>query len=218
LSAPGAKFIPKAKVDSGNPTEGPVLPPGEYTIKLIVGDQTLSQKLTIRPDPRGPIDFAAQHEFVVKVRDDFAHLVGTVGQLRAVIRQLEHRNELLEHVPKAEPLIKSSKDLIDKLTALEEKLHNPKAKVVYDIFAAKGGARLYSQLALLFEFAKGSDGPPTQGMKGVYSDLSAELTKLKEEFESLVKGDLAKLNEQAKSLDVPTVFVPPVKPEKKDAQ
>ena len=31
-------------------------------------------------------------------------------------------------------------------TALEEKLHNPKAKVTYDILAQKGGAKLYSQL------------------------------------------------------------------------
>src|SRR5207249_10821382 len=139
----------KARVDAGNPTAGPLAPPGEYTVKLIVDGQTQTQKFTVKADPRGPTDFAAQNEFVIKVRDDFAKLVGTVQQLRAVRKQLEDRNELVEHVAKAEPLAKASKELIAKLNALEEKLHNPKAKITYDIFAFQGGAKLYSQFAFL---------------------------------------------------------------------
>jgi hypothetical protein len=132
--------------------------------------------------------------------------------LRAVRKQLDDRNELLDGDAKAEPLVKASKELAGKLTALEEKLHNPKAKVTYDIFAAKGGAMLYSQYAFLFETVKDGDGPPTQGMREVYADLAAELGKLTGEFRSLIDGDLAKLNAQAKQLDLPTVLVPPVKP------
>jgi hypothetical protein len=148
----------------------------------------------------------------MKVRDDFAKLVGTVQQLQAVRKQLRERNELVELVAKAEPLVKASNDLIAKLNALEEKLHNPKAQVTYDIFAAKGGAKLYSQYAFLFDVVKDGDGPPTQGMSSVYAILAAELEKLVGEFQGIVGGDLAKLNEQAKSLEMPTVIVPPVKP------
>jgi photosystem II stability/assembly factor-like uncharacterized protein len=211
MSYPGAEFIPKARVDSGDPTAGPLVPPGEYMAKLSFDGQTLSQKFTVRPDPRGPADLSGQHEFVMKVRDDFAKLVGTVQQLRAVRKQLQDRNELVEHVDKAKPLVTDSKALITKLDLLEEKLHNPKAKVTYDIFAFKGGARLYSQFAFLFDVVKDGDGPPTEGMRGVYTEIAAELEKLTGEFQTLVSGDLAKLNDQAKSLELPIVFVPPVK-------
>jgi photosystem II stability/assembly factor-like uncharacterized protein len=189
LSYPGAEFIPKARVDSGDPTAGPLVPPGEYTAKLSVEGLSQSQKFTVKPDPRGPADLKGQHEFVMKVRDDFAKLVGTVQQLQAVRKQLRERNELVELVAKAEPLVKASHDLITKLNTLEEKLHNPKAQVTYDIFAAKGGAKLYSQYAFLFDVVKDGDGPPTQGMRSVYAGLAAELEKLTGEFQGIVGGD-----------------------------
>src|SRR5262249_10880327 len=151
LQYPGADFIPKAKVDTGNLVKGPLVPPGEYTLRLTVDGQAQTTKLTIKPDPRGTADLAGQHQFAMQIRSDLVKLVGTVQQLRSVRKQLEARNELLDGNSKAEPLVKASKDLAGKLDSLEEKLHNPKAKVVYDIFAAKGGAKLYSQYAFLFE-------------------------------------------------------------------
>ncbi len=212
LEYPGGEFIPKAKVDTGSPVDGPLAVPGEYAVRLTVDGHTQTAKFTVQPDPRVKVDLAAQNQFALQIRDDFAKLVGTVQQLRAVRRQIETRNELIDGQDKFEPLAKSSRELAAKLDALEEKFHNPKARVTYDIFAAKGGAKLYSQFVFLFETVKEGDGPPTQGMKEVYAELTAELGRLTGEFQSLVRGDLAKLNEQAKQLDLPIVIVPPVKP------
>ena len=53
---------------------------------------------------------------------------------------------------------------------LENKLHNPKAQVTYDILAQRGGAKLYSQLGALYEWAKDTDDGPTQGMREVYAE------------------------------------------------
>ena len=132
--------------------------------------------------------------------------------MRAVRKQLQDRNDLLADDAKAKDLVKASNDLIGKLDALEEKLHNPKAQVTYDIFGPKGGAKLYSQFSFLFDAVKEGDGPPTQGMRQVYAELTAELAKLTDEFRALTAGDLAKLNAKAKELDLPIVIVPPVKP------
>ena len=71
---------------------------------------------------------------------------------------------------------------------------------------------MYSQFAFLFDQVKEGDGPPTEGMKQVYAELSVELGKLTGDFRSLTDGDLAKLNAKAKELDLPVVIVPPVKP------
>src|SRR5262249_31692540 len=131
---------------------------------------------TAQPRPEfDATQLGEQLKFALQMRDDINRLSGMVNQLRAVTRQLVSLNELLKDNPKAETLVKSSKEVIGKLDALEEKLHNPKAEVAYDILAQKGGAKLYSQLAFLFEIVKDADGAPTQGMQEVYADYAREL-------------------------------------------
>ena len=101
-----------------------------------------------------------------------------------------------------------------KLTVLEEKLHNPKAKIVYDIFSAKGGAMLYSQFTWALGNITDGEGTPTKAQNDLVVDLAKQLAGYVVEFEKLATDDTAKLNEAAKKLGVPELYVPPVK--KKD--
>ena len=93
------------------------------------------------------------------------------------------------------------------LDTLEEKLHNPKAEVTYDILAQRGGAKLYSQFAFLFETVKDGDGLPTQGIREVYAEQTRALQQLGSALNGLVSGELAKLNETAKHLDIPNIII-----------
>jgi hypothetical protein len=122
--------------------------------------------------------------------------------------QLDLRSKLLAGVPGAEEMIKASKEAIDKLNAFEERLHNPKAKVTYDILAFKGGAKLYSQLSSLYSFVSDGEGAPTQGMTDVYADYSKELTTVLSEVDRFLATTLGELNNKAKAKDWPTIFVP----------
>jgi hypothetical protein len=80
--------------------------------------------------------------------------------------------------------------------------------VTYDILAQKGGAQLYSKLGFLYENLKEADGPPPQGAREVYGELSRELREDEAEWNRLVSGQLAKLNEIARQMDVPNIVVP----------
>ena len=107
------------------------------------------------PDPRGDLtqaDLDAQLAFALRVRDDISKLTDLVNQLRSVQDQLKARNTALE-ARKSDAgvaeLIGASDAAIKKTDALEDKLHNPTAEVVYDILAMRGGARLYSRLSPL---------------------------------------------------------------------
>jgi photosystem II stability/assembly factor-like uncharacterized protein len=238
----GAEVIKGAKVDSGEPKMGPLVNPGTYTLKLTVGDQVLTSKVEVLPDPRAvppnvwartaarmaesdealtpesilrhvsasqlSADLKEQIELALKIRDDITSLARTVEQIRKLKGQLVARNELLRDDVPARGLVSASRQLLARLDALEEKLHNPKAKIVYDILAQKGGARLYSQLVWLFEMVKDSDGAPTQGIREVYAEQSEMLRKYQTEWQSLLAKDLPTLNEQAKKLEVPGVLLP----------
>jgi photosystem II stability/assembly factor-like uncharacterized protein len=203
--------IPGAKVDSGNPKVGVLVPPGNYSVKLTVDGQTLTQPLSVRPDPRAKVDTVAQFDLAMTIRDELTRLSRTVKQLRAVRKQIEARDALTAGEKRCDELRAAGRELLRKLDTLEEKLHNPKAKVPYDIFGPPGGAKLYSQLIWVYNTLQDADGPPTRQLEAVASENSALLKALVREWEELVAGDLAKLNESAKKLDLPTVYVPPTR-------
>ena len=219
LQIKGAKPVKKAKTDGGDPKAGPLVPPGKYTLKLTADGETVQTELVVqldpRQDPKNPdalkkllADLDEQQAFALKLRGDLTTLAKTVEQLRSVRKQLQDRNTLLKEDAKAGLLVKASQEAIEKLGVLEEKLHNPKAKVAYDILAQKGGAQLYSQLAFLWDALNGSDGPPTQGLREGYQEQQLLLVKYGLEWKLLVADDLAKLNDAAKKLELPGIIVP----------
>jgi hypothetical protein len=223
LAYDGPLMIRGARTDTGYPYFGPMAIPGTYKLKLTVEGKSCPATLEIRPDPRvtasqnaSPLAGAAQAgleeqlTLALAMRDAITRLSGIVGRLRSIRTQLAARNELLKDDSKAAALVKTSKEIISRLDELEARLHNPKAEVSYDILAQKGGAKLYSQLGWLYELIRDSDGAPTQGIKEMFAEQDQELGKLAAEFEHLLADDLARLNEQAKKLDIPGIIVPKV--------
>jgi hypothetical protein len=114
----------------------------------------------------------------------------------------------LKGVPAAVPLVPQADALVAKCDALEEKLHNPKAEVAYDILAMPGGARLYSRLAPLYSSVQEGDGRPTQGMRDVYAELKKELGGLLAEWKSILDTDVPAFNARGREL-VPDLVVLP---------
>jgi photosystem II stability/assembly factor-like uncharacterized protein len=206
----GALKIKRAKVDAGVPDQGPLVNPGTYTLKLKVGERTVTTTLIVEPDPRvrlAPEELEEQLRIALQLRDEITQLSRTVEQLRAIRQQLQDREKLLRGHSKADALHKPSRELLRKLDALEEKLHNPKAEVTYDILAQKGGAQLYSQLVFLYEDAK-VPAPATEGTRQMMGQLAEELKRYTAQWHELETGELGKLNALAKSLSVPDIIVP----------
>ena len=190
--------------------------PGKYTVKLTVGSQTQAQTVEVKPDSRVTIaDPLSQETLALKARDNITKLSQTVAKIRSLQKQLSLRKDLLKENDDAKQFLKDSEAFGKKLTALEEKLHNPKAKIVYDVFAAKGGAMLYSQLTWLLSNVCDGDGTPTKAMNEFSVDLEKTLNGYLGEFEKLQSDDFVKLNDAAKSLGVPGLYLPAIK--KKEA-
>ncbi len=104
-------------------------------------------------------------------------------------------------------MLNENKALDEKLSALEERLHNPKAEVTYDILAMKGGAKLYSQLSVLYDIVNSGDGPPTQGMTERTGELERDLESYDAQLETIEQEDLSKLNDLARKLRLPIIWV-----------
>jgi hypothetical protein len=210
----GAKKIKNGKIDTGNPSEGPRVAPGSYTARLVVGGTIMqTSPLRVVPDPNGDLsqaDLEAQAAFALRVRDDISKVTGLVGEIRSVRDQLKARIAALEprkNEPALSELIKAAQSAIARADALEDKLHNPTAEVVYDILAMKGGTRLYSRLAPLEMWAIEAEGVPTAGMQQVLEAEEQELAGLADQTRQFVTGDVAAINQRASQLGLPFVIV-----------
>ncbi|MBL8823122.1 MAG: glycosyl hydrolase [Planctomycetia bacterium] len=211
LSHERGAAIKGAVADMGSPEVGPPVNSGKYTARLIVDGKTYANAITVLPDPRikqSDRDVVLQEKITLEMRGDIKLLTNTVETLRAVRSQLQSRNELLKDHKEAGKLVDASKKAIEQLDQLEEKLHNPKAKIAYDILAQRGGAKLYSRLVFLYNSALDGDDGPTQGELEVYIGIKTELKQCIVAWEKFKSTDLIGLNEQALKLSVPTIFVP----------
>lgn len=209
----GARKIKDGRIDFGDPRNGPRAAPGTYTVKLTAGGKTATAPLKVLPDPRGELpqtDLDAQAAFAVRVRDDISKLTDLVNQLRSVQEQLKARNTALE--PRQSEagvadLIKESDAAIKKAFAIEDKLHNPTAEVVYDILAMRGGARLYSRLSPLQMWALEASGAPTSGMMQVLVEQEKELAALEAEAKQFLAADVTRINQRAAQLNLQFVIL-----------
>jgi hypothetical protein len=182
--------------------------PGAYTVRLTAGGKTLTSPLKVTGDPRSPVpqeDLDAQLAFSLQVRDTTTRLTELVHAMRSVKEQLAARAKALEPrrgEPKVAELLKAGTTVTEKIDALEDRLHNPKAEVTYDILAARGGARLYSRLSPLQMWTVMGDGAPTEGMRQVLAQHEQELAPLEGEAQALLTKEVADLNARAKALNV----------------
>jgi photosystem II stability/assembly factor-like uncharacterized protein len=209
----GATKIEGAKIDSGDPGEGPMVLPGTYRLRLTVADQALTTPVEVRLDPRVTVsraDLEEQLAFALALREDLNRLSSIVRDLRAVREQVRSRSAAVKGVAGTAPLVAAAAALVAKCDALEGKLHNPKAQVTYDILAQPGGAQLYSRLAPLYSEVQDGDGRPTQGMRDVYAGLKEELDALSAQWKTILETDVPDLNAKAREL-VPGFVVLPAK-------
>ena len=207
-----ALWVRGSRIDTGGPGPGPRTLPGEYTLKLIVGDESYTQPVRVDPDPGSEASaeqLQAQFEFSRDLRDRMSAVADTVDLLREIREQIADRIERLAGRPEAADLIQLGHRLVAELDAIEEELHNPRAEVGYDILAGRdGGAKLYSRLGWLANGAWEHDGPPTQGMLGIADLLHGELLGQRGMLEITLQVDLAEFNAQAEKIELPHVIVP----------
>ena len=208
----GAARPDDAKIDAGDPDQGPLVLPGVYTMKLTIAGRTYTTQGEVAADPRSaatPQDLQANYAFALQAGAALDRLVRDIEAVRAIRAQAEDIAKRTAKLPAAKSLHATAEALVARTDAIEERMHNPEAEVVYDVLAGrKGGAKLYSQLSNLYTDVQSSDFAPTQGQRGQLEENLADLSAIEGEMQALRTGELAQLESQATSLGLPRVIVP----------
>lgn len=197
----GAPKIQNGKIDAGDPRVGPRALPGTYTIRLTVDGVTRTAPLVVVQDPRVKTPesaLAEQLKLGLTIRDDISSITTMVHRLRDLAAQAKQRAAAL--AGGAPAMVSALNDLSRSCEALEAKLHNPSAEIVYDILAQRGGTKLYSRMSPLLAWVIDGDGAPTQGVRDVYQAQKAELRGDQSEFDAILQKQLKAVNGLASSL------------------
>ncbi|MCX7054509.1 MAG: glycosyl hydrolase [Proteobacteria bacterium] len=214
----GARRLEKAKIDAGEPEVGPMVVPGRYTLKLMVGapgsqQLTASRDIEVLADPRAGVseaDIRASVDFTLATRDAMNHTLDAIENVRAAREQADELGARLAQDRTQADLIAQAAALSKRCEAIEARLHNPKAEVVYDILAQKGGAQLYSQISFLSAAtgAASSDYPPPQGSRERLAALDAEVAALSSEVQGLRTNEIARLEAALNAKGIPRILLP----------
>ncbi len=207
----GAKRL-QAKLDAGNPEQGPLALPGRYKIVLRMGDQVAEGFVDVLADPRGGIsaeDVRANFDFAIELRGYLNRALSAIETVQSIHTQAQDLKTRQLANPNAKNLLLSAESVIKQCDEIENAMHNPKAEVVYDILAGReGGSKLYSQLAPLYSWAQDSDYAPSQGIRERRDELLTQLQTQESAIDGLIKNQLAGLEQEVQKLKLTRIILP----------
>lgn len=190
----------------GAPRMSILHPPGNYTVKLLVGGQELSAPLVVRKDPNSAgteADITAQLEMVQEVRKDLDSAADIVNQIEFIRGQLD---QLRHTLGDADASVKSAADELDK------KLIDVEDHLIQRRLTGQGQdtvrwpSKLLSKLGYLGNGLSGSDFPPTNQHREVHAAFKQQLASIKLRFDAAINQDVAAFNKLLRDRNIGNVI------------
>jgi hypothetical protein len=183
--------------------QGPRALPGEYTVKLTASGQTLSQKLTVKMDPRVTTTAAGlrqQFEIETAIADALRQDYNTLQQVRSV------RSQLKSLLIPAKTLPASVSSPINDLEKAAESLEGGEPTPGRANTGTLVG--MNSALKTVYEAVDSADAAPTSQQLATLGDLQRSLAPLLVRWNQIKSRDVAALNEKLRSANLPEVKIP----------
>ena len=188
----------------GAGTNGPVVPPGKYTVRLVVDGKTLTAPLTVKRNPLLPdvtdADLRAQYAFGKKVRDKATEANNAVIAIRRVKAQLDDR---LKKAADDAALKSAGATLTTNATGVETSVYQTKNQSGQD--PLNFPIKVNNRIANLLSMSERGDGPPNQSMPEIYTILNNELKGYTDRLAIVWKTDLAAVNKELTRLKLPLI-------------
>ena len=213
IGSPWVKVGPKgwrALTGSGRPMRI-LKAPGTYTVKLVVGETELTQKLEVIKDPNstGTLDdIQTQLNLVEKIRDNANTLVSMINTIELVRSQIYSISGLVKGKEGVDEFIKAGKELDKKLIEVEEPLFQMRltgGRATQDIL--RWPCKLYRKVSSLASQVGQSDFPPTKAQIEVYEMHKQMIAEQNNLLKELLEKDLPALNSMLKEKNLPHIIV-----------
>jgi len=192
LRYPGATVFPGMILWSANAAQGPVAVPGNYQVRLTVGDHVETQPLVVKIDPRlssvSEKDLQEQFQLALKIRDKTSEANQAVIDIREIKKQLKDR--VAKSVDRS--LAPAADALTKKLSAVEEEIYQVRNQSNQD--PLNFPIKLNNRIGALRRSVETGDARPTNASYQVFKELSAELDAQLARLGTIRAADLAEFN------------------------
>lgn len=191
-------------------TEGPVAPPGSYSVRLTVdGEEIRTEDFRIGKDPRlthiANAELEEQFELAMAIRDRTSEANEAVVQVRSLKEEVDDRLEQTER----EDIHEVADELTRKVSEAEEEIYQVRLEARQD--PLNYAIRLNNKIAALMRQVESADARPTDQQVEVFEDLSQLLQVELNQIDEAIQVDLARLNELLVEAGLdPIVVEPPV--------
>jgi hypothetical protein len=169
---------------------GPAVLPGGYTVRLTVGDQSYTQTLTIKMDPRAKSSMQDLRE-QFELESSICAAMHADFQVLRQVRGLRQQSQALKNRGIAAPVAEDLARLEDKLRDLEGVeegatfLSTPQGRSL---------ARLNIGLTSLLELVDSADTRPTTQQSAMFRELKSALEQQLANWAGIKKTDVPALN------------------------
>lgn len=183
-------------------TGGVKAPPGTYEVRLQLGEESMTQTIEVKEDPRiaaeiSAEDYQKQLELGLQLRDAITEVHDYIRQIRSVKKQIQWLTEQSDN----EEINRIGPDLMKELTAYEQQLMQTKNQSGQD--PIRFAPRLDNQMVEAYGYVTGTDGYISGGREGRppkaaydrWNDLDEEWTDLREEVEKALEKSAGTFNE-----------------------
>ena len=187
----------------GGSLRGPVVAPGQYTVKLTVGGQSAAQSVEIKKDPRvqtTPAEYQKQVTLLLKVRDRLSEANTAINRIHHVQEQL---TSVLANTSVDANIGTQARTLNDQLDIELHKLYEPRF-TGFDDQTLIYPLKLNNRIAAMQGYVEG-DFPPTDQAVEVFNELSRELDSVITQLNTSLRTGVPALNGKLKAAGLPEI-------------
>lgn len=190
----------------------PFVYPGEYTVEMKVGEETMVKRGTINPDSRFSF---SKHAWESQIQAQSRVIVLSkkmglaVTSVKKIRRELKKLDEVLKEKEKVSSEVNSAlEDFENPFQNLEERIIPKGIGYRKSMEVALRGGSLSQQVMFLGMSVGGYPSAPTETELFQLQDLEERVNKLVEELNELIEKDISSLNQILRDHDLKTLRIP----------
>jgi hypothetical protein len=183
--------------------------PGQYYVRLTMGEASMTQPFKVEPDPKIDIrdhDFNSHQTLMADLYGQINDLHSSIVKARSIRNQIQKMNGRLKEKNKVEDLIKAGETAIDAIDMWEGNVVQTKMETFQDVVNFLN--RLNSHMLSLLSTIDGSDPPLTQGQRERFVDLSEDWRTYKEKLNQIMDNEVGEFNRLYKEEGFPVIIIP----------
>ena len=196
LNIPASYPIAAIYKNTAPESTSPWVMPGNYTVRLKVNNETFSQPLIIKMDPRvktSATDLQKQHDLSMVCYEGRLRILKTSKETVSVHNQIKELQS------------QSKDDMHASLSSLDEEIINIENAKTKD--KSKGFSQINNSFASLFARLQESDMPPTSATIESVRSSKKDFEQLEAIWMKIKTSDIPLINRELKKAGLPVIFI-----------